>query len=326
MTGVIELAQTGLVGQITALVAQIETATAAEAKDAYDRMGVAREWAKLQVNAEELAERLAWLEAVILRRVGQLDVKCLPGAQRAAARYFATLDDETMAKLFTDYPARRATTVYNLWSRAQGISQARSRGRKFSHGERTVNVDDDTRIEDALRRAMEYRITSVRQAAAVLIDEYSCAGGLPRTISSIVDEFINDEMADAPCEIGGRSALEADAFRRGLTDAVREAFADAPVTAAGSGIVPAFITVYEEDTDQWLRVPSEFARVADAHQMLALRRGQIASAQRSLKELEECMLGLYDIDNRDGSEYLRTDFNALTRRKVRDQAETENAS
>lgn len=319
MTGVIEIAQIGLVDRITELVSQIGGATAQEAKSAYDRMGVAREWAKLQVNAEELTERLAWLEAVILRRVGQLDPKCLPGVHRAAARHFATLDDEELARLFSDYPARRATTVYNLWARAQHIATSRRKGRAFGLGQRDSRMDDDEGISKTVRHAMDQKITSVREAAAVIINEYA-RNKLSTKVSDVVENFIDDEMPD----LNFGTELEVSAFRKGLTDAVREAFTSAPVEATErSWEIPAFITVYVEETEEWMRVPSEFARVADARQMLTLRRAQVASAQRSLDELTQVFTGRFAIDRRDGDEYLRDDETALNRRMMQKQRDDE---
>lgn len=322
---VIQIAQDGLVGQISTLVAQINDASAEEAKSAYDRMGVAREWAKLQENAAELAERLCWLEAVILRRIGQVDVKCLPGARRAAARHFATLTDEELAKLFADYPARTAISIYNLWARAQKIAAGERRGAKFALGERgarDVKVDDDDEIEATIRFAMDAKIASVRQAAAIIIDEYARDSG-STTVAYVVDEFIRDEMPD----LGYSSPLEVSAFRRGLTDAVREAFVSAPVeSTVRSWEIPAFITVYYEDTGEWVRVPSEFARVSDAKQMLTLRRAQIASAQRSLERLEAVFVDRFDVIDREGSDYLRWDTTAMTRRIMQEQREAEHAS
>lgn len=309
----IVLAQTGLAGEIARLVANIETASITEAQEAFDRIGMAREWAKLQANAEELTERLAWLEAVILRRIGQLDVKSLHSPRRAAARHFATLDLDDMAQLFADYPARSAVTVYNLYARAQRMQSARVRGAQHAVGERVdgSEADDHYVAERVVRESIKERITSVRAAAAIILDEYAHEGSRPVTVSSVVDEFIADEM---PNLLSG-SAFEAQAFRLGLSTAVREAFVGAPVVGA---CVPRFITCHVPDEDLWVRVPSEFARVEDARRFLQLRRGQVAAAQRGLENLEETF-DLYDVKTRDGSDWLRKDAEAEAARAERER-------
>src|SRR5690625_5293614 len=100
----IELASNSIVADLTSFAAALQSATLEDAKAAHDKIKVAREWAKLQENAQELAERLVWLEAVLLRRIGQLDPKVLPNARRAAARHFAALDDSALSALLNDYP------------------------------------------------------------------------------------------------------------------------------------------------------------------------------------------------------------------------------
>lgn len=308
----IQLAQSGLVDQITTLAANINTASVEDAKSAYDRIGLAREWAKLQEDAAAITERLVWLEAVLLRRIGQLDPKALPGPRRAAARHFAPLDDPALTRLITDYPARTAVGAYNLWARAQGLRLQRKRGRNLATGRRVRDaaVDDDSEIEESIRNAVHDRITSVRQAAAILVEEYGQTAGIS-SLTAVVDEFISDESPISP----DASPLEVSAFRKGILDATREAFSQAPVaTTERSWEIPAFITVFDEESGTWPRIPSEFATVADARKMLALRKGQAESARRCYETLLEVMRRRFDIDNADPSDYLRNDTTALSRR------------
>lgn len=319
MSAEIARAQTGIVGDINRLAAGIDQATIQEAKTALDKMAMAREWAKLQENAAEVTERLAWLEMVLLRRVGQLDPTILPSAKRAAARHFATLDEGELSRLFHDYPARTAVTVYNLWSRAQGIRKSTRRGRDYLTQARVLSnseVDDDEEEETTLRHAVAQRLTTVRQAAAVIIDEY--AGHRQRiSVSEVVNAFIDDEMPHLNAIGSEVSAVEAAAFRSGLSAAVREAFISAPAEATErSWEIPAFITTHDRETDEWLRIPSEFARVKDARNMLQLRRAQIASAQRRLNALESVLNHRFGVgDERvDGDEWLRNDPTAVSRR------------
>lgn len=307
----IELAQVGLVDQIDSLVNRIADATAEEAKAAFDRMGVAREWAKLQEDATELAERLVWLEAVILRRIGQLDPKVLPAPRRPAARHFATLDDATLAKLVADYPARTAVSVYNLWAKAQGLRRQRQRGRDRIFGVHDSHVDADEDLAEEVRLALSTRILTVRQAAAVIIDEY--ATDYRPTVSGVVEAFIEEEMPMSATA----NPLEVSAFRKGITAAVREAFLAAPVVATErSWEIPAFITTFDTETGEWLRVPSEYATIADARRMLALRKGQVESMGRAYAALEEVMVNRFRVHECDPSDYLRNDATALTRRMV----------
>lgn len=313
MSAEIVLAQKGLAGDISRLVADIEHATLEDAKTAHDRMGVAREWAKLQENSAELAERLCWLEAVILRRIGQLDVTILRGIRRTAARGFAALTVEEMAKVFADYPARTAIAVYNYYAYANKLQRTRARGQDVLH-QRDSHVDLDEDFSETVRDGVESSRITVRQAAAIIVNEY--ASWRARTVADIVEEFINDEMPS----LGYQSQLQVTAFRRGLTDAVREAFAIAPVVAtARSWEIPAFITVHDEELDTWVRVPSEFATVRDAKKMLATRRGQVASATRSLEELERIFRDRFRTDSRPDNEWFREDSQAARRREERSE-------
>lgn len=315
----IELAQVGLLDQVTALVRNIATASVEEATAAYDRLGLAREWAKLQEDAAAITERLVWLEAVLLRRIGQLDPKSLPGARRPAARHFSSLDDAALSTLITEYPARTAVGAYNLWARAQGIRVQRKRGKDVATGIRSVArgaVDDDREPEEIIKEAIGTRITSVRQAAAVLVDEYASTG-LVMTLSDVVEEFIADELpvsADA-------NPLEVSAFRRGMLDATREAFAQAPVvTTERSWEIPAFITTFDAESGTWPRIPSEFATIGDAQNMLALRKGQAEAAQKSYEKLLEVMERRFNVSEGDPADYLRWDPTAMARRLSRPAA------
>lgn len=304
----IDHAAFGLVADIDRLAEAIQTATLDEAAGTNARMKMAREWAKLQTNAADLAERLVWLEACILRRIGELDPRVLSSAHRGAARHYATLTDEEMAKLLTDYPAKSATTAYNLWRRASDVRGHRTRGARSLEitGPSTLDEEED---ETTLRYYANRHVTTVRQAAAILVSEYASLGNC--TVSGIVDEFIDEEYPIRP----GASPLEVTAFRRGLTDAVREAFTLAPVEATErSWEIPAFITTYDEVTDQWLRIPSEYARVGHAKQMLALRRGQVEASQRALTALESTLESRFGLSERGDGDYLRTDTTALSRR------------
>jgi len=290
-----------MVNEIAALAARIETATAEEASGAYDRLKVAREWAKLQENAAALASELVWLEAVILRRIGQLDVRVLASARRAAARHFATLDDAQLSHLLEMYPTRSAVSAYNLWVRAQGLRKWSMAGRAVVTREPTDLVEEDMKEPRALREAIAERVVTVREAAAILVAEY--AANMPVTVSHVVSEFI-DQYQPVPDDA---TALEATAFRQGLTTAVREAFAIAPVEGVHGGLVPAFVTTYRDETGEWLRIPSEFATVADAKQMLALKRGQIESMTRAVEHLSGWLETLYRISCRDDGEFMRDD-------------------
>ena len=298
----------GIVDEIAAVVAAIDSAELAEAKAAHDRMGMAREWAKLQENAAELAERLVWLEAVILRRIGQLDATVLPGARRAAARHFATLDDASLSALLHDYPARSAIAAYNLWAKAEGIRRAHARGKRMvlnRYRNTEVGEISDLALADVVRE----RIATVQQAAAIIVDEY---GQVPRTVSQVVDDFI-DEWSPVREDA---SPLEVTAFRRGLSDAVRTAFATAPIeTTDRSWEIPAYLTIFVEESAEWRRVPSEYATVTDARQALALRRGQAEAAARAVEKFEEVLERRFGLSTRDGDEWLRGDVTALTRRQ-----------
>lgn len=305
----IELAHVQFVDQLDDLLASIATASVEDAKTAHDRMTMAREWAKLQQDAADLAERLTWLEAVILRRIGQLDPNVLRAARRAAAQHFAQLDDAALSSLISDYPARTAVAVYNLWARAQGIRRQRRRGQDFALGHRDSHVDDDDDIADSLKYAVEYRITSVRQAAAVIVEDL--VGRRVCTVSEVVEQFIEEEAVFDH----RTSELDKSAFRKGLASAVREALAAAPVSATEkSWEIPAYITTHDVESDLWLRVPSEYATVGDAQNMMALRTGQVESAARSLENLRSVMVDRFRIEDRESSEFLRNDTTALTQR------------
>lgn len=312
------LATGTLVADIERLTAAIETASIDEVRTAHERLGVAREWAKLQEDVAEATERLVWLEAVILRRIARLGaIEVLPPAKRRAARHFAGLEDGDLSSLLNDFPGRTAVTSYNLWAKAEGIKASRRRGSEFAFGEHRVSADDDQGIRDEIRFAAEGRALDVRQAAAVLVGEYGYAflPGLPGgAVSRVVDDFI-DDYNPIPDDA---SPLEVTAFRKGLSAAVREAFIAAPVeTTERSWEIPAFITTFSESTGEWLRTPSEYATVADARQMLDLRRGQVESAQRSLDALERVFEGRFKIGSREAGEWLRDDATALFHRESR---------
>lgn len=312
-------ARDSFLSSLDRVIAAVKDADLDTAVSVDNRMKVAREMAKLEENAEELLGELLWLEALVLRRIGQLDAKALPSMKRSAARHFATLDEAELAKLIHDFPANTANACFRAWRHAEECKAWHTRGRRADvdrhipdsryivSENRYVGATPDQYIDHEGRS----RSLDVRQAVAIILDEYAEAGeGV--TVSSVTDAFVAEHLA-------GADNVEASAMRLGVAEALRKAFA--PTPTASPYRAPEWITAYDNKTGQWLRIPSALAKVSDAKRMIAYRRAQLADMTKAVDRLEGTLRTTCQLDGRGDDEWLRTDVVAQDYRAEHQAAE-----
>lgn len=322
------LAATGMGADLDRLERRILDASADEARDAFDRLGLAREWAKLQEEAAAYTERLVWIEALILQRIGVLGAEkdVLKAAHRAAARHFSTLDQGELAALLSDYPGRTAVQSYNLWARSMGLRKARKRGFDAALGcwggrdavdHKAIGYQRQEETVAEVRAAA--KVGSLRAAASLIVEEYLDDAIVPLSVTEIADAALDE------CGLGVNldgDPVASQAFRSGFREAIREAIASAPVaTTDRSATIPRFILVHDAEADSYLRVPSEFATVRDAKAMLDLRQGYLTRQIECFNQLAAVLNDRFGIKDREDSDWLRDDETAWQAREVRDNRE-----
>lgn len=317
---------TDLRARINDLADRVETLTMPDAKTVYDQLDMMREWAKLQADAEQIAKQLLWLDALLLRHMGRTNMSVLTPHRKAAAKFYAGMDDAELAAFLEASNCPTANGAFLLFRRTQQRKAAYDAGERFAQGERApgriwrLDENDEWRysgsheeqlscVRDAVKYA-QWQVTTVREAGAVILNHYT--QGLERfTVADVVEEFINDELPELR-----KSSTDERFFRAGLTDAVRAAACEESIpTTERSDTIPAYILTYAEDVG-WVRVRSEFATVGDALQMLALRREQVAQMSAAVDRLQERLEYCSPLDPGRAGDWLRDDPTAIRKRML----------
>lgn len=318
---------TDLRTRIAEMADRVETLTMPDAKAAYDQLDMMREWAKLQADAEQIAKQLLWLDALLLRHIGRTDMSVLTPHRKSAAKFYAGMDDAEMAAFLEASHCPTASGAFMRWRTEQRRKAAYAAGERFAEGERSrgriwpldendewldsESHEDQLRSVRAAAKYAQSRVTTVREAGAVILNHYT--QGLDRfTVANVVDEFIGDELPEL-----GESSTHRRLFRAGIADAVRAAACDESIpTTERSDTIPAYILTYAENAGDWVRIRSEFATVGDALQMLQLRREQVAQMAAAVDRLQERLEYCSPLNPDRAGDWLRDDPTAMNKRRL----------
>jgi hypothetical protein len=263
------------VAEALAFVAHLGTAE--EAREAYDRVKLAKEWAKIRKVAKEMHTELLRLEIHLLRKVAQLDaLSAVPAAHRAAAKFFASKSDEQIDKLIRDYGDGGSPT--RLMKRVLGDDeQARAR-HHYTSGEYVKQqryVGDEARAE-----AVQEQARNVKEGLAALLENYY-EGDEGFSVFELAEQVCESVGIDQRSAVWGRS--------EGLLEVCRKAVRDAPSLAVLGTEAPRFVTcidrgsAYDLDLEKsgkphWVRVPFHVASLEQLDDMVALRQEQASKA------------------------------------------------
>lgn len=252
--------------------------TEEQAKEAFDRVRLAKEWAKIRKVAREVRMDLLRLELALLRKVGQLRVlTAVPTTQRPVAEFFASKTDAQINELLAQFGegATSPLMVYRRATAEEDHSAARRRVTSGEYAESEHYVADETR---------EWAVK-----------EY--AGDLKAGLAAVLEHYYEEDnegfsiigLAEQVCDSVGldqRSAIWGT--REGLLEVCRKAVRDAPSVAVNGTEVPRFITCLDRTSpipDKWIRVPFHVATLDQLRDMVDLRRQQAATAKAVAENL-----------------------------------------
>jgi hypothetical protein len=257
-----------------------------------DKVRMAREWAKIHKIAKEVHADLIRIEIECLRRIGQIDggLDVLTAAEKAAAKFFASLSESDLEQVIRDFGDRAtATGVYRAHVSASEANYMRDLGRKIAKGERPWNgLSDDEKFDEAAER---FRYDDIG-ALAQLVDSYA-AQGETLWIEDIADQLI-EQLDSEGIEVKGR------ALREGVREVCRKAVRSGKsITIAGTK-APRFVTCSYEEFDRtalrggkpditaaFMRIPFESATLPQLDEMVELRRRQLEEDRAALEGLEK---------------------------------------
>jgi hypothetical protein len=265
---------------IESMQASIDSASAAECNQALSQMNLAKEWARLQQDAEKLLADLLWLEVLALRRIARLDsYAILKASLRPIARAFSGLSDKALREVVDKFGRSSAASTYTNWRISTSDRERYQRGyealRVPTDPVEQAHWDEreaqerarDTGTSDTL---VDIFATRIDDAIDTLIRELPTGRFSTRGVS----DLIIDQMGIPE----GASLVQVEGFRRGVATAVAESLRQHATPLEVHGL-PRFVTVCITDqgrgTDEWVRVPIYLATVGEYRQMLAYRLDQI---------------------------------------------------
>lgn len=246
--------------------------TEEQSREAYDRVQLAKEWARIRKVGREVRRDLLRLEIHLLRKVAQLGtLTALPTSHRAAAKFFADKTDEQVEALLGEF-AEDVTSSVTIYRRVLCNDEQTEARRLVTSG-------------DYARPDHVYLADETRDWA---VQEYS--GDLKAGLAALLEHYYDEDedgfsvlsLAEQVCQSVGldeRSAIWG--AHEGLLEVCRKAIRDAPTVAVMGTDAPRFVTCLRRApglTPYWIRVPFHAATLEQLHDMLTLRREQAGKA------------------------------------------------
>lgn len=242
------------------------------------RIEAVKGWAKIHGQTKALRLDLLRLEVLALVRIVELGGADKLGKDREAAEWLASLDEAERERFVRE--SRTATTaagmvraIWRIENLEKEVRWNRAQGRSYGEAPTPPGAYD----EDAIKTAHQF-VHTVAGALSKTVQYYAPLDGEPFSIEEMAEAVIEDSAVDAD--------LAADpAFVEGVREVCRKAVRDAPPLTMSDIPVPAFITARTAEGN-YVRVPTMQATLAHVHEMVELKRVQLAQAAEALEKLE----------------------------------------
>lgn len=248
------------------------------------RMSMAREWAKIQADAEELRRRLLRLELHAFRRIGMLEVEReifnRSTIKAAAARFlgkmtFAEVDElsntwaeKTTAAAVVKAEKNQRESVADEWTGRRHAAEG------FARPPQRTLAEEMLLAEVGIEPDPVRHVRTIGDAVRWIVDDYASRYG-EFTVTQMADELLLDLDLD-------------DAYRNGVRQVCREAVQRSSLTADGydgSGM-PLFIMCRsEKSVGGYTRIPFRTATLGQLDDMIEMREEQIRSDQENLDKM-----------------------------------------
>ncbi len=267
-----------------------------DAREAYDRIKLAKEWAKIRKLRDAVATDLLRLEIHCLRKIAQLgSLSILPQAFRGVADFYRDMTDARIEELIGAYgESASPTVVYRRHLRAQSYNNAFDKYSSTYDGYRPAEAAS---YDDALiTAAAQFHSRDIAGALAAILDNWDEDG----------DEFTVSDLADELSDLVGIDETDAKwGARDGMLEVCRKAIRDAPTVVIPGSTAPKFITCHSRDREgpvSFVRVPFHSATLAQLLDMVTLRQEQARAAEASYRTIKTLADTLADtISDSDGS-------------------------
>lgn len=254
----------------------VQGADAEAAREALDKVRMAREWARLKKVAQEVTADLLRVEIACLRRIVALDAtSILSVSQASAARFFAPFTDTEIADLIARFPGTSSAITLQQHVRAKAAAdRARQGGRDFA-----ANPGPAMVTGNELNRATRAAGRDFAGAMAAVLDRLAASDDV--TVAEMT-AVAYDELNITP-----RGEMATDtAIREGIAEVCRQALRQSKALTVGELSAPKFVTCLREDGVTWTRVPFASATLSQLDQMIELREEQLRQDRAALDRLK----------------------------------------
>lgn len=245
-----------------------------DASEAYDRVRLVKEWAKIRKIAREVHDDLLRLECHCLRKLAQLDaLSIVPRGQRTTAEFYRDLSDSQINDLIREFGEK--ATPNSLRQRATAKGEF-DKGRRYAIDGEHLRCRT-TYAKQEVADAAERHLRDTQGALAAILEDY-IEGDEGFSVYELTQQLIESVDLDE------RSARDWG-VRAGLTEVCRKAVRDAPDVMINGSVAPRFITCldrslsYAGQRDHWIRVPFHAATLDQLADMVELRSKQAADAE-----------------------------------------------
>ena len=268
--------------------------TEEDAKEAFDRIKLVKEWAKIRKVKNEMHDDLLRLEMHLLRKMAVFEyTESLAYHKRSCARFFKNKSDEQIETLISEF-GQETTVVENIVRMYEAKEEYKIAG-KWVLRKSFATPDSSLQEEEVEDAKMTFSMDS-KEAIASILDSFD----------SVSDTFSIEDMTDLLIENLGIDQLNEDwGLRRGLSELCRKAIMDAPSKLFEDQWTPKYVTCFRRSRHGGampVRVPFLKASINEFKQMVDLREQQardLARATEKLKGLFGYLVGQ--------SEYMKQD-------------------
>jgi hypothetical protein len=275
--GTAELDAEGHASVLRKMQQAVADASPADAADMAERARMASKVLAAMKAAGEIRREAFRLEAMAMRRLGQLQSSHLAGPQYATAcDWFAALSQDDFDSLISDSTSSSPLGIYRKHLKLEYDDVLRRRGIGIGNGTVVESIDHPMAVRD------------LAEAAGALLTDYTNR----RTTFSVSE--VAEELAD---ELG-MSRYDA-VVREGLREVVRQAInidsqnVEERWECDGTPL-PRFVT-YHEDCGGWVRVPIATASAAQLRCMVELREAQALDLLRAAEKLRAVLTRIEEI-------------------------------
>lgn len=281
-------------GSIRAALAFVNSiSTQDDAADAYDRVKLAKEWAKIRKIHTTMHRDLLRLEMHCLRKIGQIGARgVLRGQVQSVAQWLANKTDAEVEQLIKDYGHNVTPT---------GVMQRAFKDEAYTKGQLHVTsgayLHQDAQYEepDIAEAAKKYS-RDITAALATLIEECELNGNEVTVweLGSMVFSMLDAD--DKSFDWGVRKAMN-DLCRKAMTEAVERVIPDTEV--------PRFITCIDRSVpdaagdNNFVRVPFVAANLRQLADMVEIRYQQAEASKRAYQRVRELYESLSSVERPD---------------------------